>query len=138
MNLQSVPGRKTVIMFSPGFLIMKPENMSELTAAIVACNRANVAIYTVDAQGLVPRGGGASSELLPPMFPHLPGELAFLAFPPDPAPQQGGGGGPGAGGGGSGGNPGAPAGTCTLPVSRTSTSASRSLKRQIELTLAVR
>jgi VWFA-related protein len=42
-NLRSVPGRKMLILFSAGFALT-PENQSELTATIDACNKANVAI----------------------------------------------------------------------------------------------
>ena len=59
-NLASVPGRKTMVLFSSGFPLT-PEYRSELTAAINACNRANVAIYPVDVRGLV-----AGTEALPP------------------------------------------------------------------------
>jgi VWFA-related protein len=106
-SLQPVPGRKAVILFSAGFSVLgSPTFTYELTAAIDACNRANVAIYPVDARGLVAPGGDANrptSELVNPMFPHLPGELACLFFPPDPDPQKPGGGGGGTGGGGHGG-----------------------------------
>ncbi len=52
-NLRTVPGRKTLILFSSGFPLNADQiQMSELTAAIDACNKANVAIYPVDARGL--------------------------------------------------------------------------------------
>src|SRR6266851_595329 len=44
-NLRAVPGRKMLILFSAGFALT-PENESELTATIDACNKANVAIYS--------------------------------------------------------------------------------------------
>ena len=50
-NLRSIPGRKMMILFSGGFPLT-PENESELTATIDACNKSNVAIYAVDARGL--------------------------------------------------------------------------------------
>ena len=78
-NLQSVPGRKTVILFSSGFALT-PERQSELTATVNACNRANVAIYPLDVRGLVATPPGAS--LNGPSFPHDNGLLAFL-FAPD-------------------------------------------------------
>ena len=59
-TLASVPGRKTMILFSSGFPLT-PEYTSELTAAINACNRANVAVYPVDVRGLV-----SNTEALPP------------------------------------------------------------------------
>jgi VWFA-related protein len=57
-NLRAVPGRKILVLFSSGFALT-PENESELTATIDACNKANVAIYPLDVRGLVaPMGGG--------------------------------------------------------------------------------
>jgi VWFA-related protein len=56
-NLRAVPGRKMLVLFSSGFALT-PENESELTATIDACNKANVAIYALDSRGLV--GGGPS------------------------------------------------------------------------------
>jgi VWFA-related protein len=65
-NLRSVPGRKMLILFSGGFPLTS-QSESELTATIDACNKANVAIYALDARGLVATapGGDASSERLP-------------------------------------------------------------------------
>jgi VWFA-related protein len=51
-NLSDVPGRKTLVMFTSGFPFT-PEIQPELTAAIDACNRANVAVYPIDVRGLV-------------------------------------------------------------------------------------
>jgi VWFA-related protein len=65
-NLAAIPGRKTLILFTSGF-VLNPETESELTATIDACNKANVAIYPLDARGLVaPAMGpptGASIEV---------------------------------------------------------------------------
>src|SRR5258707_333698 len=61
-NLRAVPGRKMLVLFSAGFALT-PENESELTATIDACNKANVAIYSLDVRGLVaaaPIGGGSA------------------------------------------------------------------------------
>src|SRR5581483_8079350 len=57
-NLRAIPGRKMLILFSAGFPLT-PERESELTATIDACNKANVAIYSVDARGLMAPGGSA-------------------------------------------------------------------------------
>src|ERR1700676_4271240 len=60
-NLRSVPGRKMLVLFSTGFALTS-ENQSELTATIDACNKSNVAIYSLDVRGLVaavPGGGSA-------------------------------------------------------------------------------
>ncbi len=114
--LRAVPGRKTLIMFSSGFALTS-ERQSELTATIDALNKANIAVYPVDVRGLTSLGPAFENTNplgvpgLPPRasrhdsdspFPHLPGLLAALAFPPDPDPQRpgGGGGGGGAPGGG--------------------------------------
>jgi len=50
-NLSDVPGRKSLVLFTSGFPV-PPETMPEVTAAIDACNRANIAIYPVDVRGL--------------------------------------------------------------------------------------
>ncbi len=65
-NLAEVPGRKSLILFTAGFSL-NAERMSELTATVDACNKANVAVYPVDVRGLTtmmtknvaPRGGDA-------------------------------------------------------------------------------
>jgi VWFA-related protein len=50
-GLQRVPGRKTVVFFSEGMAI--PDRvLPQFEAVIAAANRANVAIYTMDAAGL--------------------------------------------------------------------------------------
>jgi VWFA-related protein len=55
-NLADVPGRKTLILFTAGFPL-NSEIRSEVTAAIDACNKANVAIYPIDVRGLATGGG---------------------------------------------------------------------------------
>ena len=55
-NLATVPGRKSLILLTGGFN-MSNEDMSELTALINVCNRSNVAVYPIDARGLVAPGG---------------------------------------------------------------------------------
>jgi VWFA-related protein len=50
-NLAAIPGRKSLILFTAGFGL-SPDRMSELTATIDACNKANVAVYPVDVRGL--------------------------------------------------------------------------------------
>jgi len=65
-NLASVPGRKTVVMLTSGFPLSF-ELQSELTATIDACNKYNVAVYPIDARGLVaPVPGPSGSELMTP------------------------------------------------------------------------
>ncbi len=48
-NLQSVPGRKMLVLFSAGFPL-DPTSHSELLATIDACNRANVAVYSLECE----------------------------------------------------------------------------------------
>ena len=61
-NLAGVPGRKTLILFTAGFPL-NSEIRSEVTAAIDACNKANVAIYPIDVRGLA--GGGFDASTPP-------------------------------------------------------------------------
>jgi VWFA-related protein len=54
-NLRGIPGRKIVVLFSGGFPPTN-ETQAELSATIAACNQANVAIYALDARGLLAGG----------------------------------------------------------------------------------
>src|SRR6266404_3761584 len=118
-NLRSIPGRKMVVLFSGGFPLTQ-ENQSELTATIDACNKSNVAVYALDARGLVATapGGSASrrstpghsravSNRIPSRKTSLRPHILLAAFPakamPDPQRPGGGGGAGGRGGGGGGG-----------------------------------
>src|SRR5713226_7809980 len=119
-NLRSIPGRKMVVLFSGGFPLTQ-ENQSELTATIDACNKSNVAVYALDARGLVATAPGGSATRrstagkTQPASNHIPArrtsgrpQLLLAAYPamamPDPErPGGGGGGGTGGGGGGCGG-----------------------------------
>lgn len=56
-NLAAVPGRKSLVLFTDGFPLT-PEVEAEMTAAISACNQANVAIYPLDVRGLIAPYGG--------------------------------------------------------------------------------
>jgi len=117
-NLRTIPGRKMLILFSGGFPL-SVENQSELTATIDACNKSNVAIYAVDARGLVttaPAGSSrnravsskaravAASFRTPAPRSSSRVRLVLAAYPamgmPDPQRPGGGGGGPPSGGGG--------------------------------------
>ena len=51
-SFATIPGRKSLILFTAGFEL-SPERYSELTATIDACNKANVAVYPLDVRGLV-------------------------------------------------------------------------------------
>src|SRR6266478_2314437 len=113
-NLRIIPGRKMVVLFSGGFPLTQ-ENQSELTATIDACNKSNVAVYALDARGLVATAPGGSASKRPTagkthaVSNHPPAgrisprpRLILVAYPgmamPDPQ-RPGGGGGTGGGGG---------------------------------------
>ena len=76
-SIAAVPGRKTLVLFSAGFP-MDPtdpntmERESELTAAINACNKANVAVYPIDVRGLITPMGAAPALQI---FPDSPAKL---------------------------------------------------------------
>jgi len=113
-NLRGVPGRKMLILFTAGFPL-DTENMSELTATIDACNKANVAIYPLDVRGLAALTPGGSARLSAPGKADGPSQntlsaasrtrtprlvLASYTAAALLDPQHGGGGGGGTGGGG--------------------------------------
>jgi VWFA-related protein len=120
-NLRGVPGRKMLILFTAGFPL-STENMTELTATIDACNKANVAIYALDVRGLVAptvklstpakKGNTAVARTGAPRLVLASYDPAAM---PDPQHTGGGGGGTGggtgAGGGGAGGGGGHGGGT---------------------------
>jgi VWFA-related protein len=115
-NLRSVPGRKMIVLFSGGFPLTS-ENQSELTATIDACNKSNVAVYALDARGLmagVPGGSAmkhapagktraVASRSTKPRSSMRP-RILLAAYPAsamaDPQRPGGGGGSPTGGGGG--------------------------------------
>jgi VWFA-related protein len=120
-NLRAVPGRKMLILFTAGFPL-NVQNISELTATIDACNKANVAIYPLDARGLMapmmatPSGSARNesptsedqSQLasvgdgMSEVRPRLVFSSYRAAARPDPQKPGGGGGGAGGAGGGGG------------------------------------
>ena len=101
--LAPIPGRKMVVLLTSGFP-MRAEIMSELTAVIAECNRANVAIYPIDVRGLVTgiTAGPTGASLYSPSSPQLV-QLVPASYSPSNslgmAFFQHGGGGGGAGGG---------------------------------------
>lgn len=119
--LAPIQGRKLVVMLTSGFVVTA-ENMSELTAVIAECNRANVAIYPIDVRGLAggipagPNGASLWTPATPQLVQLIPASfratnalgLAFFQRPGGGGP--GGGAGGGAGGGGGRGAGGAPIG----------------------------
>jgi VWFA-related protein len=120
-NMSDVPGRKILVLFSNGFPLTL-ETRSELTAAIDACNKANVAVYPIDVRGLIsmptfnPMGNPRQMNLwMPAGGPFgLPAGLGGMvnSFQARGGGSAGGtsGGGGSAGGGGSRGGAGAPGG----------------------------
>jgi VWFA-related protein len=54
--MRNLPGRKTIVFFSEG-IALPPSVQMKFPAVISAANRANVAIYTIDAAGLRTEGG---------------------------------------------------------------------------------
>ena len=62
--MRNLPGRKTIVFFSEG-IALPPSVQMKFPAVISAANRANVAIYTIDAAGLRIEGGQeqAAAEL---------------------------------------------------------------------------
>jgi VWFA-related protein len=65
-GLRSIPGKKTLVMFSQGFIASEPLDWQVQTTIDMA-NRANVAIYIIDSGGLT--GGAPTSGSLVPGSP---------------------------------------------------------------------
>jgi VWFA-related protein len=61
--LRSVPGKKSVILFTGGITQTGDDNRTQLRAATDAANRSNVSFYTVDSRGLAAEipGGDATT-----------------------------------------------------------------------------
>src|SRR5438034_562285 len=78
-NLSSVPGRKTLILFTSGFPLTD-EFRPELTAVIDACNRANVAVYPIDVRGLVASGFGTIGTVIEPRTVFQSSRLMAASF----------------------------------------------------------
>ncbi len=142
-NLTDIPGRKSLILFTSGFPLSN-EARAEANAAIDTCNKANVAVYPIDARGVsgnlpgmlddssMPGRRGRAALEFPGGYPGLFWGVALrssgIALAASPvlriasfflaAPeweQQGGRGGGGAAGGG-GGNTGSVGGGTTRPA----------------------
>jgi len=121
-GLSAVPGRKTLVMLTSGFPLTV-DYASEVSEVIDTCNKANVAIYPIDARGLTvpemsrpqsylarPAIHSTTASLVPAAFHEFnsDGPLLHLATFAEPAAELtlqhgGGGGGGGHGGGGTGG-----------------------------------
>lgn len=61
-GMEDLEGRKTLILFSQGFII-GPHVERALESTIAAANRANVAVYSIDSQGLVTKDAAPGEEL---------------------------------------------------------------------------
>jgi VWFA-related protein len=84
-NLATVPGRKSLVLLTAGFP-WTPENQSELTAVMSACNKANVAVYPVDVRGLTsPVNAVPHSEM---RDPEIVGPRGLLEANIDLMPRQ--------------------------------------------------
>ncbi len=62
-SLASTPGRKSMILFSPGFILLS-DRQGELTATIDILNKANIAVYPVDVSGVTISASSAESNSL--------------------------------------------------------------------------
>jgi hypothetical protein len=78
-NLSGFPGRKMVVLFSSGFVLSSTTRV-DLRDAISDCNKANVAVYVLDARALLASPPGASSLRSTSLPLHH-----FCFFPPCPS-----------------------------------------------------
>jgi len=62
-SVMAVPGRKSMVMFSPGFIVL-PDSQAELTATIDLLNKANIAVYPIDVSGVSNSQSSADSDAL--------------------------------------------------------------------------
>ncbi len=62
-SLTATPGRKSMVLFSPGFILL-PDRQGELTATIDILNKANIAVYSVDVSGVTNSASSAESNTL--------------------------------------------------------------------------
>ena len=115
-NLAPIPGRKSLVFLTSGFKL-PADQISELTAVLDACNKANVAIYPIDVRGLIASiGTTPNANHVLPVSAHNSGRVTSATlryhgrYRPHllliQRPGGGGGGRPGGGGGGFGGPPG--------------------------------
>jgi VWFA-related protein len=81
-GMRELPGRKSIILFSPGFRLFNPNDPRGSDRALVAArhlvdlaNRASVVIYAVDPRGLVTTGPTAADDLSG-MTPQQIGDLS--------------------------------------------------------------
>jgi VWFA-related protein len=97
-NLAGVPGRKSLVLFSGGFRL-DSETLTEINLLIDMCNKSNVAVYPIDARGLMAAKGNYEGQRLlayGAFRPIVPGMTFFLQARPgagSPGPGAGAGGG---------------------------------------------
>jgi VWFA-related protein len=115
-NLSGFPGRKMVVLFSSGFAL-GPSIMFDLQNTVSECNKANVAVYVLDARALVAAHPDGTTKLQPReedprvVLARSAGNRAYggarlvlASYAKEMLePQRPGGGGGGTGGGGTGG-----------------------------------
>ena len=82
LSLSKLPGRKAVLLFSPGFAL-NSDRTYELSAAIDACNRSNVAIYAINVRGLtsLPAGAPATKPTSALRPRYVPATLTYWGNP---------------------------------------------------------
>jgi VWFA-related protein len=78
-NLETVPGRKTLVLFTRGFPVTT-DSLTEINAVISTCNRSNVAIYPVDVRGLLARNSAPIPRFLASAPRELPVRLQPVVF----------------------------------------------------------
>jgi VWFA-related protein len=79
-SIASIPGRKSLVLLSAGFPLT-PSLHPDLSAAVDACNRANVAVYPIDVRGLADLGSNpASGANLKTPFPSRSAHLVTTTY----------------------------------------------------------
>ncbi len=82
-DLASAPGRKTLILLSADSQIKTEDLSAEINSALDACNRANVAIYGIDARGFVASATGIDDRAGAPPRMGLRGQDCNQGFNPN-------------------------------------------------------
>lgn len=78
-RMAAMPGQRTLILVSPGFLATTPTGLDRLTNVIEAATRANVIVNGLDARGLWSVDGDASDRGLTPTLDRLEQQFARAA-----------------------------------------------------------
>src|SRR4029434_1547524 len=78
--LRPIPGQKALVFFASGLRLNGTDNQAQLRATINAAIRANVAIHTIDARGLVAQAPlGDATKASPGGIGMFSGQLANTA-----------------------------------------------------------